>query len=101
MFDHRTSFALATGMARVAEILESAGEPELRKLARRYAPQALEEIRQSVLQTPGRTLLESLLASEASVVEGAVRAGCELAKFRERAGDPERLSPRSRASATR
>ncbi|MCB1020547.1 MAG: hypothetical protein KDC27_11505 [Acidobacteria bacterium] len=88
--DPRTSFALAAQLANAAAILESAGDPELRKLARRYGPGELEDARRSVVEPPGRTLLENLLANEASVIEGAVRAGLDLARFRERAADPEK-----------
>lgn len=80
---------LEADLAEAAKVLASADTNDLRKRARFYAPSAVEKVAGSVRDGTGKTLAASLLANEASVIRGAVKAGVALAKFREKSGAPE------------
>ena len=88
LFDGRTTMKLAAEMATATKSLESAGDEDLRKLTRGYAPAEIESARRTVLESPGKILLESLLANENDVIGSAVKAGKKLAEFREEGERP-------------
>ena len=81
---------LEAKLEEASKVLANADTNALRKTARFYAPSEIEAAIGSVRKDPGKILFESLLANEASVIGGAVRAGAALAKFREKSGDPEK-----------
>lgn len=73
---------LAARMALVNQMLK--GIPALQKSAQFYEPDQVGRILGRALEGHGKIIFQTLLFVEAEVIEGAVRAGREMAEFRAR-----------------
>ena len=89
IFSALTHERLTAAMNEAVRVLGS--DPRLRKRAKRYDPDKnLDSARATVLSGAGRTLLESLLFTEATLIRSAAKAGRDLAQFRGAVADPEK-----------
>jgi len=84
LFNAGTAERLAVEMEKVRRVLED--RAELRRWAGQYDPSQLGQLRRAAWEGPGAHLLvESLLRSEALVIEHVAEAARKLARFRQQA----------------